>query len=257
MNHKNYLFYIVAVGLLLGLPFLSATAQVFKMPPNQEFYVRIAGKILDATSGKPIAYAYLTNSRTKKVIASDTAGYYTTVISTKDTLRVTAIGYVDFLYQKDPDKHGNYYVDLRLTPKSYELAPVTISAPKLRNRYRPLTVRPEYAAEQDWRREMIERGDVRVAPTISSPLALLYEQFGSRPRQQRKLKDLVARRAVERYITARYNRDVVAEQTGLSGDDLTEFMRYCPISDEFILEASDYELAARINRCLSAMRNGE
>jgi hypothetical protein len=241
--------YILCFGLIFLIN--ETYAQVPKTTA-QEFFVRIAANVVDVTNGKNLPFAYVTSLRTKRVTPTDSNGYFTAVISQKDTLRISSIGYQDVLYVKDNQKHGNYYTTIAMQPKSYELG-----AQKLRKRYKPLTVRQEYANEQEWRQYLIKRGDVSVKATFTSPISALYEMFGKRPRQQRKLQDLVMRRATEEAVATRYNRDVVANYTGLSGDDLTEFMRYCPVSDEFILTASDYELAARIYRCLEALKNGE
>lgn len=250
----------IAVGLLLSFFSFTTKAQIIPAlakASDKEFFVRIAAHVLDASSKKPIVFATVTHLRTKKAVATDTAGYFTTVMSQKDTLRITSVGYQDLLYVKDGKQQGNYFTNILMYSKSYELDAVTIVGQKLRSRYRPMTVRPEYESEQEWRRSLIEKGEPRNKVSLGSPISALYEMFGKRPRQQRKLDDLVMRRAIEERITTRYNRNVVAQQTGLSGDDLTEFMRYCPISQEFILEASDYELAERISRCFEALRNGE
>lgn len=217
--------------------------------PSERFYVRMAGRVLSAHK-KPISYATIRNLTNRKAVIADSGGNFSIVLSQFDTLEFRRVGYKTLYYKMGPDRNGNYYQDIYLEEEAFALDEVTIFRKPDRT-VRSIAVNPEYHKVDRYQIHIgIRRGTGREAPPdVSNPLSFLYDQFSKRGIAARKVAELKAQKRLLTLVSIRYNEDYVGSLTGLAGRDLAEFMNFCPLSQEFILTASDYELAAATLNC--------
>jgi hypothetical protein len=242
-------------GILLSLLLLACLfagkpcyAQVV-VKPSDRFYVRMAGHILNSQK-KPISYATVRNLTNRKAVVADSLGFFSIVLSQYDTLEFRRVGYKTAYYRKDQGKNGNYYQDIFLQEEAYALDEVTIYRKPDRT-VRSIAVNPDYNRVDRFQLHMFARPEDRheLKPDISSPFSYIYDQFSKRGIATRKVYELRAQQRLATLVSIRYNDDYVSSLTGLQGRDLAEFMVYCHLSQDFILSASDYELAAATLNC--------
>ena len=78
------------------------------------------------------------------------------------------------------------------------------------------------------------------------PFSLFYDKYSKEAKSKRLYSDLLKKEKAE----IRYNRAVVSRVTGLkTEEEITEFMKFCPLDVSFILDASDYDLYLAILDC--------
>jgi hypothetical protein len=88
---------------------------------------------------------------------------------------------------------------------------------------------------------------------LEGALTGLANLFNKRAQQQKRIAALLeakqnreAQKTYQNFIDTKFNQQVVAEATGLSGSQLDEFLQYCNLSNEFVYYATEYELLAAI-----------
>ena len=85
---------------------------------------------------------------------------------------------------------------------------------------------------------------------FTSPISYLVNKFGKQAKQERhfnKQKEIFKQ---QKYLSTKYNKNIVANITGLYGDELDDFMHFCTPSDSLIEQASEYDITLVINKCL-------
>ncbi len=224
----------------------------------KEFPVRVAIKLIDMATQKPVPYASVRILGTKRGLVADSNGFFTLVISQRDTLKITSIGYHDYIYIKDPAKQTSYYEVVQMRSKIFELSAVQIMAKRNKDLNNPM-VRWEYKAKFQPKVWLFytPTGEPPEAPSLMSPISYLYDRFSRRGKDARKLRDMVAERARRKRHMQRYNSVKVQEWTGIQDDEIQEFMKFCPMPDCFLEEASDFEIVEKTFRCLEDFDNRE
>lgn len=246
------------IFLLARQQTLGQIAPLIIPTPVKTFPVRIAARLVDMVSGKPVPYASIRYLGTKKGLVADSNGYFTCVITQSDTLKISSLGYYDLLYVKDPARQTSYYLEIPLRSKIYELNAVEIMAKRSKNLDNPF-LRWEYKAKFQPKVWLFYTPGTEPPDEISlmSPISFLYDQYSRRGKAARKLRDMVAERARKKQNARRYNAQKVSEWTGLKEEELEEFMRFCPMPDAFLETASEYEIIAKTFRCLEDFDNRE
>jgi hypothetical protein len=215
----------------------------------------MAGHIVNRTDGKSIPYATVFNRTSKKGIVADSAGYFSIVLSNKDTLEIRHVGYRTLLYVKPSNRNANYYEEVALSENLFELKEVTIY--RKRQALQSIALNPEYDRRDPYQIYLFGAGKPRrrTPAGISSPITAIYESFSRRGKNLRKLEALKANKELADLAAIRYNEYYVEGLTGLKGQDLEAFMGYCPMQANFIIAASDYELAAAVLNCYRRFMN--
>lgn len=224
----------------------------------RSFPVRAAIKLVDLATQKPVPFASIRILGTKRGLVADSNGFFTIVLTQKDTLRISSLGYHDMYYIKDPSRQTSYYEVVPMKSKIFELDAVQIMARRNKDLSHPM-VRWEYKAKFQPKLWLFHTptGEPPEAPTLMSPISYLYDRFSRRGKDARKLRDMVAERARKKRNSLRYNPVKVQEWTGLQDNEIDEFMRFCPMPDGFLDSASDFEIIERTFRCLEDFDNRE
>jgi len=245
----------------IGLIFLTGNAlqaQVNNAEIPKEFPVRIAIRLLDMGTEKPVPYASVRVLGTKRGVVADSNGFFSIVISQKDTLKISSIGYYDLIYLKRADKQVNYFEAVQMRSKIFELSSVQVLGKRRINLDNPF-LRWEYKKKFQPKFWLFytPTGEPPPPPGLSSPISYLYDRFSRRGRDARKLRDMVAERARRKWYASRYNAEKVQTWTNIGADEIEEFMRFCPMPDGFLDEASEYEIIDRTFRCLEEFDSRE
>jgi hypothetical protein len=78
------------------------------------------------------------------------------------------------------------------------------------------------------------------------PVSMLYDQFSKEARAKRIYADLLKKERA----AVRYNNVLITRITGIKDEDkIREFIDFCALPVQFILNSSDYEIYAAIMNC--------
>jgi hypothetical protein len=246
------------IFLVLWMGSLKAQPPVTQAPTPKEFPVRVAIKLVDMATQKPVPFASVRLLGTTKGCIADSNGFFTFVITQKDTLKINSLGYHEVLYTKNPLRQTNYYEAVPMRSKIFELNAVQILARRNKNLDHPM-VRWEYKAKFQPKLWLFytPTGEPPPDPDVSSPISFLYNKYSRRGKANRKLRDMVAERARKKRLAVRYNALKVQSWTGLEDHEIDAFMQFCPMPEAFIEQASELEIIERTFRCLEEFDNRE
>lgn len=208
------------------------------------------GQVVDQDSRRPLASITVVNKRTKQRTTTNEAGDFFLWASPGDSVLFTAIGYAS----------GGIWYDgvtkkpvIPLKRTAIQLDEVVVrekKAENLRKEIDAFLANPYGSKEirQEIMRNMLSTQTSQ--PGLGVSIDAIYDLFSKEGKSKRKLADLQLVDARKYYAHLRYNPSLVSHITGLKGAQLEAFMRYCFLSEEFILRSTDYELTYEINQCL-------
>jgi hypothetical protein len=226
--------------------------------------VRISGTIINAEDSESVPFVHIINVTKRTGSTSDQYGRFSIEIPKSDTLYFSSVGFrVTRITFADSTK--NRYDNLRvlLYPETITLSPVEIRAYNLeeilnRSREREITLersKPEPLFEP---KERIEKPTIGFGTSPQGGAALegaitaFANLFNREFKQRQRLKDILEKEATtnrnmefRRQFENSYI-DIAGKITGLNGTEFETFLElYMPDLD-FLVYASDYDLAHRI-----------
>ena len=261
---------------MLRIVFVGLLAVVWTHSQGQTLSIEVSGKVIDADSLTPIASVFIYVQEQEVGAISNENGFFSIRIAPTDTLIFSAVNYLSKFYVlPDSLRRGRPYIEIPMILRTIELDEVVV-----KGHLNPAAVRRYLDNVKNKRRSENPPDIYRNKPhsePITTPagrkhtvslgtstkpeggaalegaLTGLANLFNKRAQQQKRIAALLearqnreAQQAYKDFIDSKFNQKIVAEATGLSGDRLDEFLRYCNLSDEFIYYASEYELIEAI-----------
>jgi hypothetical protein len=84
---------------------------------------------------------------------------------------------------------------------------------------------------------------------IFHPVDFIYNKFGKKPRELRKLKKLRDDDNLRSLLEAKFNRELMMEYLDMNAQELNDLLNECNYSDYFIKSASDLQLIEAVLLC--------
>jgi hypothetical protein len=207
-----------------------------------QFLPPLFGKVVEASSGLAIPGLYVVNTRSEQGVLTDAAGEFEIFVELGDTLIFSHLSFrfTTHVIQGD-EEFGRLF---KMFERNYLLDEVGIYS------YALTTNRPKEMKLSEPRVPSDENIIIphHAPPGIASPIDMLYERFGKTPRQLAELRELMRKDAFKQKLAGR-NRDILAEITGMSEDEIRQFAFYCRYSTLTIMHATDYQLLESMMAC--------
>lgn len=89
----------------------------------------------------------------------------------------------------------------------------------------------------------------KVLSSIFNPADFLYNVFGKRPKQMRKLKQMKQDDEIRNLLQSKYDRETLMAVLQLERADIDEILNKCSFSKDFILSANDLQILDAISSC--------
>ena len=109
-----------------------------------------------------------------------------------------------------------------------------IELPQVEIPYEPLTAQ--------------ELTDQTLAPSIDVRFSL--DGLTKKGKEKKKVARMLQKKQVEERAFHKFNRDWIAEQTGLKGDKLTDFIAFCDFTPEYLDKTTLFEIHERMMELL-------
>lgn len=232
--------------------FLGLMAFAFTISAQDKIPVK--GVIVDSENKAPVPSVHIINKNKSAGVVGKLDGSFSIKTTPGDTLVFSAVGYSRYSLVVKPFQKEN--LEIELTPKSMKLDSVKVFAYKDLSSLKraiismdvPIEENEEVALNLPPAGYMPEGGGIVLMGGLSGLLNGLG--FNKTYNQQQKLKKLNKEAETRRIIREKYNEKIVKEWTGLDEDEVYAFMQFCLLPDNFVLEASEYQLAVVVNQCL-------
>jgi hypothetical protein len=78
---------------------------------------------------------------------------------------------------------------------------------------------------------------------------MLYNFFGNKPKELRKLKEMKKDNTVKALLETKFDRETIAVLLGIDKKDIPEILQHCNYSEAFIQTANDLQILDAISQC--------
>ncbi len=220
----------------------------------------IRGVIIDATSKRPLENVNIVNLTQVIGTASNSKGEFELSAQANDTLHLSYLGFKSVKL-----KVTNDWVDtiekstITLTELALALEEVVITELKLTGYLeidiKQVSVNNNYRYSISGLSNGYEAGKkqssalTKVLGSIFNPLDFLYNIFGRKGTELRKLKKMKEDDQIRNTLAERFDREMLTALLGVTKVDLDEIVSQCNYSLEFVNTANDLQILDAISEC--------
>ena len=219
----------------------------------------LKGQILDAITKKPLSAAHILNLNSVRGTITNGKGFFTIPTVANDTILVSYLGYQSIKLKVTNDLLKGNELIISLLEKSNEIKEVVIQSTELIG---VLEIDVKKVPKDRFSRihinglaQTYEVGKP-VSQNLRSPIAalfqpidFLYNMFGKKPKQLRKLKKLKNEDDLRRMLSGKFDREVMMEYLNMDKIELNKLLSDCNYSEYFIAKASDLQMIEAVLDC--------
>lgn len=227
---------------------------------QKDTLVNIKGTVVNNETKLPIGNVNVINAT--RVTGTTTSGSGTFEIATKlnDTLLFSYVGFETVKVKVTNDWIKNNPTKIYLSEKAYVLDEVVIRQYQLTG-YVEVDTQLIPVADDGFRYSIsglnagYEAGDKapgavsKVLGSIFNPADFLYNTFGKRPKEMKKLKEMKKDDTVRNLLATKFDRETLAALLEIDKDDIPLILQNCNYSEYFIQTANDLQIMDAISLC--------
>lgn len=236
---KNFSFTSFSCSFILLKTILYISIFLISLLSLKVHAQSLQGIVFDERTKQRIAKVQILNTRTGELIFNNLRGEFELSAQQGDLLVSTAQGYfTDSTLVKD-----NAVLLIRLKRESIYIDEVSIIA-----KQSPEEILKKRQEEYEKAFRLAEGGDAFSIGPNGAGLSInwLYSLFSKEVKNAKRLKNIIERDYREDMIDYKFTKELVNRTTGLTGNDLLNFMHTFRPSYDFILTADDYQLSQYI-----------
>ncbi|MBE14999.1 MAG: carboxypeptidase-like regulatory domain-containing protein [Dokdonia sp.] len=219
----------------------------------------INGTVLSASTDKVLQNVNIVNLNNVKGATTDDNGYFEIKAAVDDTLYFSYLGYKSLQVRVSADwvKYGD--VKIKMTEIGIALEEVVVQEIQLTGYLEidakkiPIYNNSRYSISglnQGYEGGNSRPGAVtRVLSAIFNPADFLYNIFGKRPQQMKKLRKMKEDDKVRNLLSQKYDRETLTALLQLDRNDIDAILQNCNYSDNFIITANDLQILDAISEC--------
>lgn len=243
----------VIVAMLFPLAFLQVAYSQDDLKPFQ----LIRGRLVNSRTGGPVVFAQVIDKELRSGVLSDSVGFFSLTARINDTLYIRSINFNPIDIKVTDTLTWQFRIPtIRLTEQVYELGTVdiygwgTYQEFKYKILHAPAPEDKAKKLQEDLiraiRKGPANGGQVQMGISLGSPITALYNAFSKEGKFHRRFERVKERDKAFLMTYQKFNRDMVARVTGLTGNLLDEFMLFCRPDETFLLEANEYDINHKI-----------
>lgn len=219
----------------------------------------VTGTIINDFSKVPMGNVNIINVNQVKGTISDQKGYFEIAANINDTLHLSFLGFKSLRIRVTNDWVKNKTTQITLTEKAYALEEVIVRpfdltgyleidaklVPTVENyRYSINGLSSGYEAG-----ETSPNAFGRVLGSIFNPADMLYNFFGKKPRELKRLKEMKKDDTVRNLLESKFDRETIAVLLGVTKKEIAEILERCNYSESFVKSANDLQIMDAISAC--------
>ncbi len=199
--------------------------------------VYVQGKIFDEDTTNVLPFVYVINKNTGFGTVSDINGNFSIKASESDTLIFSYLAYAKQYIPVSYMAKLNYKIIMKKSV--YYLKPVNVTVFKYEN------------YEKDYMKRVIEKTEMPIINTISSPITALYMQFSRKGRELQRLSKIFEDIFIQEQVKKKINPQILYQLTGDANVDIESLRKFCGfyMSDYYILNHDGYDLYSKFLEC--------
>ena len=239
--------------------FLFLVTSISSVAQTTEIPTKISGTIITDNTGSPLAGVNIININQVTGTTTDNKGYFELAVTQSDTLHITLLGFESLRVRVTNDWIKNKTTTIQLTQKAIPLNEVVISPYYLTGYLeidaKLIPIKEDFRYNISGLGQGYEAGQYapeafgKVLGSIFNPADMLYNIFGKRPQQLKKLREMRKDDTVRNLMETRYDRETISLLLGVSQDEIAEILTRCSYSEAFIKSANDLQIMDAISGC--------
>ena len=232
----------------------------FSVSAQEEIAVqKVTGTIINDNTLFPIPNANVININKVKGAVTNARGYFEIEAAVNDTIHITLLGYQSLRVRVTNDWIKNGNAKIQLTEKAIAVEEVIVKKYDLTGY---LEIDSKLIPEKENFRYSIsglptayEAGErspnafTRVLGSIFNPADMLYNFFGNKPKELKKLKSMKKDDTVRNLLESKFDRETIAVLLGVDKKEIAEILQRCNYSESFIQTANDLQIMDAISEC--------
>jgi hypothetical protein len=219
----------------------------------------ITGTIIDDMTKKPIGNVNIININTVRGVVSNDKGFFEMKATANDTLHISFLGYKSIKVKVTNDWIKNKTTEIQLTQRAYALEEVIIRPYNLTGYLeidaKLIPIKENYRYSISGLSQGYEGGSYspnafgRVLGSIFNPADMLYNFFGKKPKELRRLKEMKKDDTVKNLLETKFDRETITALLGVSKKEIAEILERCNYSESFVKTANDLQILDAISAC--------
>lgn len=240
------------VFLLLAFTTISIAQEI-------EHDQRVSGFVISDETKMPIPNVNIININKVRGAQTDIKGYFEIDVKPSDTLHLSLLGYQSLRIRVTNDWIKNKVTRIQLTEKAIALEEVIISPFRLTGYLevdsKLIPTKENYRYSISGLTQGYEAGEYspgafgKVLGSIFNPADMLYNFFGKKPTELKRLKQMRKDDTVRNLLETKFDRETIAVLLGIDKSEIPEILQRCNYSESFIQNANDLQIMDAISGC--------
>lgn len=220
---------------------------------------KVSGIIVSANTQMPLSNVNIINVNKMKGTTTDEKGLFDIEVTASDTLHLSILGFQSLKIKVTNDWIKNNFTKIYLTEKAYALEEVIIRPFNLTGY---LEIDTKLIPEKENYRYSIsgltqgyETGEYspnafgKVMGSIFNPADMLYNFFGKKPKELKRLKEMKKDDTVRNLLETKFDRETISVLLGVDKKEIAEILERCNYSESFVKTANDLQILDAISSC--------
>jgi hypothetical protein len=221
--------------------------------------IDLKGEIVNGFDKKPLGGSHIYNMNTVRGTISNSDGTFSIPAKVNDTIFLSHIGFQSIKIKITNDLLKGNELEIALFEKAENIAEVTVKSIDLigvleidaknvpKDKYTRIHING-LAQTYEVGRPSTKTYNSPV-DALFHPIDFVYNLFGKKPKQLKRLKKLKQDNAIRDMLDAKVNREIMLEYLELSRQELDDLLGECNYSDYFIKKASDIQVIEAVLEC--------
>lgn len=225
---------------------------------NQSEPTRVKGTIISTTTNGPLSEVNIVNINQVVGTSTNDDGEFEIRANANDTLHLSYLGYKSIKVRVTNDwiKFGNTKIEM--TELALALEEVTVNQLRLTGYLKVDMAQIPIRSNERYRISGLpgqgyeaRRPNVasKVLGAIFNPADFLYNMFGKKPNEMKKLRKMKEDDEIRNTLAKRYDREMLMVLLQVNKFDLDEIVNQCNYSKDFINTANDLQILDAISQC--------
>lgn len=220
---------------------------------------KVFGTIVNDNTLLPLGNINIVNVNLVVGAISDSKGKFEIEAKLNDVLLISSIGFQSIKVLVTNDWIKNKNLKIQLTEKAYALEEVIIPPYDLTGYLevdsKLIPEKENFYYQISGLSKRYEGGEsspnafARVIGAISNPADVLYNFFGKKPKELKKLKELKKDENLRNLLQSKYDRETISLLLGVDKKEISDLLQRCSFSDTFAKTANDLQVLDAISGC--------
>jgi len=220
---------------------------------------KVSGTIINDNTKFPLANVNIINVNKVRGTITNDKGYFEIEVAVNDTLHISTLGFQSLKIKVTNDWVKTKSTTIQLTEKAYALDEIIIRPYNLTGYLevdsKLIPVKENYRYSISGLTQGYEAGEYspnafgKVMGSIFNPADMLYNFFGKRPKELKRLKEIKKDDTVRNLLESKFDRETISVLLGVDKKEIAEILERCNYSESFVKTANDLQILDAIGSC--------